>query len=136
MQARQLHKQSNPELEAMRRVTGLTDLNQSQAFHDNIGEIILTTKSPRELVGEIYVLQEQLQAVVAENAKLHEKLASSTGMNSSEILKVEHANTKRKYSSLFLKKRFTTKMKSTGNIGGSKDFDIVEEASASQELGA
>lgn len=60
LQAKEIHNGSSttPGFEAMKRVTGLTDLDQFRVDNlynndDPMGEIILTTKSPKELVGEI-----------------------------------------------------------------------------------
>jgi len=139
-QARQLHKKLSPEIAAMRRVTGLTDLGQSRM--DNInngdtGEIIFTRKTPQELVGEIYLLQEQLQAISAENKKLLDRLPpSGAGPNSSEMLEKD-VTTKRKYGGSFLKKRFTMK-KPRGSIFetlASNDFDTIVDDSNSNEMG-
>ena len=58
------------------------------------------------LAGGLYLLQEQLQAVSAENRKLLERLPpDGAGPTRSEIVKKD-ATTKRKYAGSFLKKRF------------------------------
>lgn len=64
----------------MKRVTGLTDLDQFRVDNlnsndDPIGEIISTTKSPKELVGEVYILKEQLQSAKEEYRKLLKQLS-------------------------------------------------------------
>lgn len=83
LQTKRLQDDStNPGIEAMKRVAGLEDLDQIHPPEENDegippGEIILTMKNQKELVGEIYLLKEQLEQVKEENKLLLEKVSIS-----------------------------------------------------------
>jgi hypothetical protein len=63
----------------------LTGLHQSHAAvtdsrgKDSEGELILTTKGTRELLDDIYQLQQQLQLAEQENTRLMEKIRRCCG---------------------------------------------------------
>jgi len=125
----------------MKRVTVLTDLDQFRLDNldnndDPIGEIILTTKSPKELVEEIYVFKEQLQSAKEENRKLLEQLSrGGVGLNSFEFLLKKDTTTttkRRSGGTSFFMKRFSGGNNNPDHTD--KDFEIAEAAAEASDL--